>query len=83
MKTSHGVEGRGERESVILMSFLNYLIFVATKDCEGLKDRYREQGNVFFPRREKIKREVNWNKKCVQLIEKMNGLMNFFIFLTN
>jgi hypothetical protein len=50
----------GERESVILMSFLKYLgDFCGDQGfCEGLKDRYREQGNVIFsPEREDSRRE--------------------------
>jgi len=45
---------------VILMSFLKYLgDFCGDQGfCEGLKDRYREQGNVIFsPEREDSRRE--------------------------
>lgn len=34
---------------------------------------------LFFPQREKIQNgRGHWNKKSVQLIEKMNGLWDFF-----
>jgi hypothetical protein len=34
---------------------------------------------LFFPQREKIQDgRGHWNKKSVQLIEKMNGLWDFF-----